>query len=434
MRAIIMHLANRPALGRSTFFACCVLLVCCYAILLAGALPSFPLGGSGDFLVTYSAARILRDGHASRLYDLEFLSEVQRNLLATYQSGLAHGPLPYLHPPLFAAIFIPFTFLTLRSAFYLWIVLSLITLIACVKLLHQRLKLETSLQFPALLLIVLAYYPTFETSRKGQSSFLLLWAVTLFYLGLKQRSNLMAGIALGAAVMKPQIAFFLAAVLLYKRSWRPLMAFGATASVLSIGSWLMVGTEGLISYVRITRDALAWNGSYHVSLSAMPNLRGAVAGLLLRFGIQQTACPIAAASALPVILASLAVIALTARAWRGPLEPGSARFDLCFAQAILASILLTPYLYWHDLSLLILAGVLLLGQLSLRGSTAFDCIILVTGHLCTIPVASLFFGTDISALIVVLVIAVATVRILRRISQEAMAPRRIVPASLLPAI
>ena len=417
-RAVLIHPTDKGDLGRSVFIAWCVLVAACCLILLAGSLPSFPLGGSGDFLVTYAAGKIVRDGNGSRLYDLGLQTEVQEGLLAPYHSSLTHGPLPYLHPPFFAAVFVPFTFLPARAACYLWIFVSILILLACVQLLFRRMNANPTCEFPTLLLMVFAYYPVFETLRKGQSSFVLLLAITLTYLSLKQGSNVRAGVALGAALIKPQIACVFAVVLLCKRQWRPLAAFGATALALVIGSWLLVGTGGMMSYVSLTEEALTWDGTHHVYPEVMPNLRGMVHRVMELSGMAGKGLPQSAAVVIPTLMASIGVIALMCRTWRGAWDATSAAFDLRFTQVILGSILLSPYLYWHDLSLLVLAGILLLGHLGKMAKAGPGYVLLAVGHVCAIPLSSSLLGTDISAQIVVLFIAGAMGFILRQVVQR----------------
>ncbi len=402
--------------GNSLFVAWCVLILACYLILLAGSLSSFPQGGSGDFLVSYTAAKILRECNGERLYDLGFQTAVQENILASYGSGLSQGPLPYLHPPFFAAIFIPLTFFSARTACYIWICLSTAILFTSILLLYRARRADFKRDFPSLLLMALAYYPVFETLRKGQSSFLLLLLITACYLGLRRGASLAAGVALGLALMKPQIACVLAAVLLYKRRWRPLVAFATTATALVAGSWLLVGTGGLKAYVRLTEEAVAWEGIHHVYPQAMPNLRGTIKRIAqLAVGAGGADSWVFTAA---MIAASAAVVMFMIRTWKGPWTTTSVQFDLRFSQTVLGSILLSPYLYWHDLSLLVLAGILSLSYLDTTREPGSGYLLLAVGHLCAIPLSLYVLGTDLSAPIMGVFLAGTMVFLMERAKRE----------------
>jgi hypothetical protein len=64
-------------------------------------------------------------------------------------------------------------------------------------------------------------------------------------------------------------------------------------------------------------------------------------------------------------LSSVALLALLVRAWKGKWEPGSAQFGLKFSLLVTISLLVSPHLNLHDLSCLLLPG-LLIGQISVQ--------------------------------------------------------------------
>src|ERR1700683_3039728 len=63
--------------------------------------------GYPDFTVFYTAATILREGLGPQLYDEHVQYEVQRKCVG--EIAERHGPLPYIHPPFEALIFLPLT-------------------------------------------------------------------------------------------------------------------------------------------------------------------------------------------------------------------------------------------------------------------------------------------------------------------------------------
>ena len=64
------------------------------------------LRGYPDFTVFYTAGTIVREGMRHQLYDPHIQYQVQQ----VFTGGLIEsrrGPLPYIHPPLEAVVFLP---------------------------------------------------------------------------------------------------------------------------------------------------------------------------------------------------------------------------------------------------------------------------------------------------------------------------------------
>jgi hypothetical protein len=62
-----------------------------------------------DFTSFYGAGKILRDGHGADLYDLGTQHKAQDEFSSN--ADIRKGPLPYIHPPYEALLFVPLTFL-----------------------------------------------------------------------------------------------------------------------------------------------------------------------------------------------------------------------------------------------------------------------------------------------------------------------------------
>ena len=74
--------------------------------------------GDPDFTVFYTAVNILREGRGAELYNASTQDAVQRQFTAN--SDIRRGPLPYIHPPFEALVFLPLTFLPYTAAFVVW--------------------------------------------------------------------------------------------------------------------------------------------------------------------------------------------------------------------------------------------------------------------------------------------------------------------------
>ena len=59
------------------------------------------------------------------------------------------------------------------------------------------------------------------------------------------------------------------------------------------------------------------------------------------------------------VLAGIALLALLIRAWRSGWDVQSPEFDMRFSLLVMVSVLVSPHLYFHDLSVLLVPGILL---------------------------------------------------------------------------
>jgi hypothetical protein len=92
---------------------------------------------------------------------------------------------------------------------------------------------------------------------------------------------------------------------------------------------------------------------------------------------------------------------------------------------ILASILLSPYIYWHDLSLLVLAGLLLYKFFDATAGQGRVLTVLVLGHVFSIPLIAVDMRA--SAQVMVVLIAAAMLLLRRQVAQGSMVPPKAQP-------
>ncbi len=380
-----------PARRRGYFLSYCVGCLLGYVgYWFSWLKPGFPWGGPGDFVTFYTGASLLRSAHPQQLYDLTAQAILQVSLLRPYGWVLPNGLLPFVHPPFFAALVIPFTYLPMHIAFLIWNLVSFLLLLASIKLLlnHQgQRSLRNSL---VVLMVVLAFFPIFQTLQEGQGSFLVLFGFTLAYLLIKRGSEGWAGFALALGLIKPQLVVVIALVLLFKRRWRALSALCGSSVLLTVVSWLLVGTQGIKGYFVLGRSVMAWNGNYGFSPTHMFNLRGTVyrlAGLWQSLGGPEL--PTWVLLLLTGVL-SAAVLVVLLHFWKGTWAPQSVNFDLQFVMTLVAALLLAPYLHGHDLSLLVLAGFIAFSSLIRLGKEVRAQVAVGAGHCAFL--ASFFFG------------------------------------------
>jgi len=90
------------------------------AVLLTGT--PVALSGRADFRSLYAAGYMVRSGDAHRIYDIDRETEVQSQLVPL------RGVLPYLYPAFSALLFVPFSLLRWRIAYYAFFAVNFLLL------------------------------------------------------------------------------------------------------------------------------------------------------------------------------------------------------------------------------------------------------------------------------------------------------------------
>ncbi len=303
--------------------------------------------GYPDFVVYYTAATILRDGLSHQLYVEQVQSEVQKRFTGPLPGRLA--PLPYIHPPAEALIFVPLTRLSFRQAFLLWDLLNIAILFGVAWLLRPGvswLRLVPPWEF---VLGSLAFFPVFESLLQGQDSILQLLFCVLAWKALTKKKDVLAGgwFALGAFKFQLMLPIVLL-IVIWKRK-RVLIGFMAVSVVLALISVGLVGWQGLLHYPSFVLQIANTPTLGGVPPDFIPNLHGLVMGWPFH---------LSGAAGTAVILLSSAGLFVFAVA-RGRIGPGPGNGALHFLLAIAVSDLIGWQTNVHDFSLLVLPLVLI---------------------------------------------------------------------------
>ena len=177
-----------------------------------------------------------------------------------------------------------------------------------------------------------ALLPVFVGILFGQVSLLVVVAVALSWWLLVNGRPWLAGLALSALILKPQVAFLVPLALLLSGYWRVVLACLAVSLPVAIVTLLATGTAVF----------------HHVSesLQAVSGVPGPIQSSLPR----QLPLPLAVIGIVLVVGVGAFVL------WRGR---GSGP-SLPVAVGLISSILVSPYVNFYDLSALVLAGWLIL--------------------------------------------------------------------------
>jgi hypothetical protein len=313
-------------------------------VISAAGLTGLLRNGYQNFTIFYGAARMVRTGQSSVLYDLPAESRAQEEFAPNVR--IRQAALPYMHPPFEALLFVPFTFLPYVPAYLLWNFLNVVMVFASMMLLRRQFAEIGSLPL-ALVVLAAAGFPSVANGIiQGQDSSLLLLLFVIALISTAKGNDAAAGAALGAGLFKFNLILPLAFLLAAKRP-RLLLGFTPVAALLGGGSLAMVGWQGAVGYVRFLFQLENSGAGGAIVGSDMPNLRGMLASLTgVHYG----------ASLMPLTIACSAVVIAIAL-WRMASVRDSVRRDFILATA--AAILVSYHTFSYDLSLLLPVALLL---------------------------------------------------------------------------
>ena len=249
----------------------------------------------------------------------------------------AHAP--YAYPPLLAIVLIPATALPddVSGSSPVGVLVSLF-LIACVMGALALLDVRDWRCYP----IALLYPPTLENVEYGAIGPLLALLVALAWRYRDRAAP--AAVSLGAAVALKVFLWPLVVWLAATRRWRAAVGASAVAAALVLGSWALIGFDGMADYPALLRKLSDVEAENSYSAYA----------ILATLGLPSTLARLAVAAA------ALGLLALGWRVARGGADGD--RRALTFALA--AGVVLTPILWLHYLVLLVVPIALARPRLS----------------------------------------------------------------------
>ncbi len=345
-----------------------ILVVGAMAMLVAYGVVTYQLRtqllqGYSDFISFYTAGKIIRNGAAKRLYDLDLQYQIQRE--SAPKVRIRAGALPYVRFPCEAWLFAPLANLRYVTAFALWNALSLALGLLLCGLAHRHVHGLDRVPFALLVLLFISYFPVFITLLQGQDALWLLLLFLLAYMALRRKREALGGMMLGLGMFKfmfviPFLIPFIAA-----RRLRLLGGFLLSSLVLAaVSTWtvgwrVMAGYPGHLSAVN--KLARGVNNP-----ADMPNIRGLVQVVL---GSHTSS----AAVNIVVGLLSLSLLVWLATKWRAFTPDEGILFSLAFSLDLVVTILVSYHAHIFDLVLLApflaLGSGILLSDSSLASST-----------------------------------------------------------------
>jgi Glycosyltransferase family 87 len=287
-----------------------------------------------DFVTFYAQAKLFWQEPRS-LYDLDRQLAHQKTVAPTERV------LPFVYPPITAALMAPLALLSFPAAFLLVTILNLLLILASLRLLTTRLSL-TADQSHWLLLFALCNFGAQAVVFYGQTSAIILYCLTRHVLAEKRSQDAEAGFWAGLLSVKPQYLPIPHLVFLLTGKWRGFLIGAAISGTLIAGAFLLVGIETSKQYFDLARRMVAADDEWWNQWRSMHNLRALTIYWL----------PAAWQPYLWCIGVALVLAALIARNLCR--EKNAAGFALTWIINLLGVLIVIPHLFTHDLSLLIL--------------------------------------------------------------------------------
>ena len=311
--------------------------------------PNFdtPVPG-GDYLHFYLAARMVRDGEQDRLYDFPYQIQLQRDPARMPFPPLQDSYALYIYPPFFVWFCLPFSYLPFKVGATAWVLFMSGCLIgALLILLRTCARSKGALGFA--LLAAFPFTPALMSIYSCQNGTLSLLILSTTYALLRGGKPGAAGAVFALQAFKPQLTLVIAGAMLCKRQWR--FVLGALfGGLVLLGASLVVSPAATAVYLRMGPTLLKWMDLPGISRADVACWRG-FWRLLLGDQRAHYAQAAAAASSLVTLLPLIPVL-------RGPLDTRSETFAPKFSALVLVTIVVSPYLLYYDLTLLLIPMVL----------------------------------------------------------------------------
>jgi alpha-1,2-mannosyltransferase len=281
----------------------------------------------GDFIAFWSAGRAALDGFAAQVHDLALIGRYHQAAVP----GVAYIA-PWNSPPTFLLIAALFALLPYPAAAMAFLGVSgAIYLYAARKLVPDTRLLIFAVTLPA----ALYHLGTVQTGLlvAGISGLALVWL---------DRRPLRAGALIGLLVIKPHLAILWPFMLAFSGRWRAFAAAAASTLAIVVLAGLVFGFDAYLRFFENLGPSHDLISGQRIATPAYASLYGNLLGL----GFPPGLAAVHAASAAAAFFAACVVFV------RG--DKVTAGAALCAA-----TLLISPYLFFYDFTLLAVAAALL---------------------------------------------------------------------------
>ncbi|MDA9407656.1 glycosyltransferase family 87 protein [Bradyrhizobium sp. CCBAU 45384] len=340
LEAVQFSPSKRIAYVRFVLAALAVMVL--FKTLRFGRWGVFQIRELSDFDAFYIAAQQVWRGQVDLVYRFETLMQLQ--------AEAAHGAtgfMPWTYPPQFDLLVAPLALLPIGIAYLVFIVATLVAYLL-------MLRAIAGANFAH---VLVALFPALAiTIGGGQNGFLTGALVGLACLNVERR-QLVAGLALGAMVVKPHLAIAVGVYMLATPRWVALATAAMVVLASSMVCTLVFGWQIWTAWLGAIGESARFLDQGIYPLLRMISTYAA----LSRAGVPPTLAFWAQAA-----VASLALCAVVLAVWLGAARKMSPRFALGITAMV--SVMISPYAYDYDLPMIGIGLALLLPDLALLAS------------------------------------------------------------------
>jgi len=303
-----------------------------------------------DFVHFYTLGHIARDGPVSDLFDPQ--NQHQRQVTLVPASAPEHY-LP-VYPPQVALVFAPLSSLPYHIAAVVWALANLLVYAGAVWLAWRPVR--SALAKYSLVGVAAAAFPPFwNLILHGQTTAAPLVAFTAAGVALLHGRKILAGLALGLLLIKPQFGLVLAIVVLTCAEWSILIGLALSAVIQVVAVAALLGPTVLLDYLQVLPRLAGVQNALEPSVAHLHSL--AVVTRLL---------PGPAATG-AWLLAGAAVCWMTVRVWRSPVP-----VPVRMGALVIGSTLVNPHLNVYDAAVVAAPLVSISGWLEMQSGRISD--------------------------------------------------------------
>ncbi len=290
-----------------------------------------------DYLEFYAAGQVVRTGESVRLYDVEFMTGVEQQIVGP---GLKRY-YAFLTPPFLAWLFVPLSCIPYLWSYIAWTSAGLMALWASLALLGLNRR-------GAAFTWALTFFPVFACVSYGQNSFLSLLILSTSYWCWQKGFAGWSGLAASLLAFKPQLSAGLVLLWLvrWRKDWQDLAGFLLGVAALVCASyWLL--PEASRAYLELATTVFGGLPRWlEFPLWNLHTIRGF--WWLLLPGHSHVA------DGLWLVVSALIAVEFVRLCWRF-----EGNRPVLFAAAIVITVLVTPHALIYDWTLLVIPTTLL---------------------------------------------------------------------------
>jgi alpha-1,2-mannosyltransferase len=304
-----------------------------------GLLDRYGLVKGTDFLHFYTLGTLASRDRGDLLYDMRAQAELAREWMPQRASNV-YVP---LYGPQVSLVFAPLARLSYGWALTAWLALNVLMYGFCC---YAVWKTCPNLQeHPwTVLILAIAFPGFFHLLLWGQTSGLALLCFTLAYLAWRRDQKILAGLAIGSLIFKPQLGLTAAIVFVCTQEWKAIFGALLAAAAQLAAAWMHYGEEAMRAYFHALTNLESTLPLLEPRLYQTHSLRAFWSLLIpwphLALGLY--------------VITALGVLLLAVESWKG-----KAALEIRYAALLIASVLVSPHLTVYDLVILAPAFLLL---------------------------------------------------------------------------